>query len=92
MISRRQSRSIAYRANLDHMQQTLRFLVRDSRADHPEICDLALAACSGGEGLQDWPGPAHDDRPYDYAAGSVGASDRVYGSTKDDIRLVMVRD
>lgn len=39
VMSRRQSRSIIYRANLDHMQETLRFLVRDCCAGHPEVCE-----------------------------------------------------
>src|SRR5690554_6991589 len=35
--SQRQSRSIIYRANLDHMKETIQFLVRDCCAGHPEI-------------------------------------------------------
>ena len=52
VISRRQSRSIIYRANLEHMQETLRFLVRDCCAGHPEVCEPFSAALSEG-GLHD---------------------------------------
>src|SRR5680860_1798816 len=38
VLSRRQSRSIIYRANLSHMNETIQFLVRDCCAGHPEIC------------------------------------------------------
>lgn len=34
----RQSRSIIYRADLAHVQDTVRFLVRDCCAGHPEVC------------------------------------------------------
>ncbi|WP_235833863.1 ArsR/SmtB family transcription factor [Halopseudomonas bauzanensis] len=47
--SRRQSRSIIYRADLAHMQDVLRFLVRDCCGGHPEICEPSLTlpgACS----------------------------------------------
>lgn len=44
VTSRRQSRSVIYRANLDHMQQTLRFLIRDCCAGHPEVCEPFMAA------------------------------------------------
>lgn len=37
--SRRQSRSIIYRANLAHMNDTVQFLVRDCCAGHPEVCN-----------------------------------------------------
>ena len=37
--SRRQSRSIIYRANLAHMNDTVQFLVRECCAGHPEVGD-----------------------------------------------------
>ncbi|WP_069384489.1 ArsR/SmtB family transcription factor [Halomonas caseinilytica] len=40
--SRRQSRSIIYRANLDHMRETLSFLVRDCCAGRAELCEPLL--------------------------------------------------
>lgn len=39
VASQRQSRSIIYRANLEHMNQTIEFLVRDCCAGHPEVCE-----------------------------------------------------
>lgn len=42
--SRRESRSMIYRANLDHMQDTLQFLVRDCCAGHPEVCAPLMAS------------------------------------------------
>ncbi len=42
MSSRRQSRSIIYRANLDHMRETLSFLVRDCCAGRAELCEPLL--------------------------------------------------
>lgn len=42
--SQRQSRSIIYRANLDHMKETIQFLVRDCCAAHPEICEPLIAS------------------------------------------------
>tara|TARA_R110002012_G_scaffold47608_7_gene124738 strand:+ start:145 stop:495 length:351 start_codon:yes stop_codon:yes gene_type:complete len=47
VTSRRQSRSIIYRANLDHMQQTLRFLISDCCAGHPEVCEPFMTAFNG---------------------------------------------
>ncbi|MFG6666855.1 ArsR/SmtB family transcription factor [Halomonas sp. HNIBRBA4712] len=47
--SRRESRSIIYRANLDHMQQVLTFLVSDCCNGDPILCAPlvdALTACS----------------------------------------------
>ncbi len=41
-VSQRQSRSIFYRADLDHMQETLSYLVSDCCAGHPEICKPLL--------------------------------------------------
>lgn len=38
VVSQRQSRRIIYRVNLDHMQETIRYLVRDCCAGHPEVC------------------------------------------------------
>lgn len=40
--SRRQSQSIIYRADLDHMREALSFLVRDCCANRPELCDPLL--------------------------------------------------
>lgn len=51
-VSRRQGRSIIYRANLDHMEKTLQFLVRDCCAGHPEVCEPlmnTLAGCAPSE-------------------------------------------
>ncbi|MDZ7852413.1 MAG: metalloregulator ArsR/SmtB family transcription factor [Halomonas sp.] len=39
VLSQRQSRSIIYRANLSHMREAIRFLVRDCCDDHPAICE-----------------------------------------------------
>lgn len=44
VVSRRQGRSIIYRASLGHMQQTLDFLARDCCAGHPEVCEPFLTA------------------------------------------------
>lgn len=44
VVSRRQSRSIIYRASLSQMQHTLSFLVRDCCAGHPELCAPLLEA------------------------------------------------
>lgn len=46
-VSRRQSRSIIYRANLDHMKETIQFLVHDCCAGHPEICEPLAASLIG---------------------------------------------
>lgn len=46
-VSQRQSRSIIYRANLDHMKETIQFLVRDCCAGHPEVCEPLLASLVG---------------------------------------------
>ena len=49
VVSRRQGRSIIYRANLSHMQEAIRFLVRDCCAGHPEVCEplaQSLLDCS----------------------------------------------
>ncbi|QEA39533.1 helix-turn-helix transcriptional regulator [Pistricoccus aurantiacus] len=48
VLSRRQSRSIIYRANLKHMQEAVRFLINDCCAGHPEVCEpliSSLVAC-----------------------------------------------
>src|SRR5699024_4080837 len=46
VVSQRHSRSIIYRANLAHMNATIRFLVRDCCAGHPEICaPFAASQC-----------------------------------------------
>lgn len=42
IISKRQSRSIIYRANLDQVQETVRFLVRDCCGGRPEVCHPLL--------------------------------------------------
>lgn len=42
VTSRRQSRSVIYRANLEHMREMLSFLVRDCCAGHPELCEPLL--------------------------------------------------
>jgi len=39
VLSQRQSRSIIYRANLNHIQEVIRFLVDDCCAGHPQICE-----------------------------------------------------
>ncbi len=38
VVSKRRSRSIIYRAKLDHMNEMILFLVRDCCAGHPEVC------------------------------------------------------
>ena len=48
-VSQRQSRSVIYRAHLDHIQETVRYLVSDCCAGHPEICEPllnSLAKCA----------------------------------------------
>lgn len=42
VVSRRQSRSVIYRASLSHMQEVLGFLVRDCCAGRPELCEPLL--------------------------------------------------
>ncbi|WP_110656499.1 ArsR/SmtB family transcription factor [Salinicola halimionae] len=42
VMSRRQSRSIIYRADLSHMKETVRFLVHDCCGGHPEVCEPFL--------------------------------------------------
>ncbi|GAA3895683.1 MULTISPECIES: ArsR/SmtB family transcription factor [Halomonadaceae] len=42
VVSRRQSRSIIYRVSLNHMRETLGFLVRDCCAGRPELCEPLL--------------------------------------------------
>jgi DNA-binding transcriptional ArsR family regulator len=42
VISQRRSRSIIYRANLEHIQETVRFLVRDCCGGRPEVCQPLL--------------------------------------------------
>lgn len=42
VVSRRHSRSVIYRASLDHMRETLSFLVRDCCAGSPELCEPLL--------------------------------------------------
>lgn len=38
VVSRRESRSIIYRADIRHMSAVIQFLVRDCCAGHPEVC------------------------------------------------------
>lgn len=48
VVFQRKSRSIIYRANLNHIQETIRFLVNDCCAGHPEVCEplmSSLVAC-----------------------------------------------
>ena len=44
VFSRRQSRLVIYRANLDVMQETIKFLVRDCCADDPRVCESLAAS------------------------------------------------
>lgn len=49
VVSHRESRSIIYRADLDQMQETVRFLVADCCDGRPEVCNpllASLATCS----------------------------------------------
>lgn len=49
VVSRRQSRSIIYRAQMSHMQQIVRFLLDDCCSGHPDICEpiaTFLDSCS----------------------------------------------
>lgn len=55
VVSRRQSRSIIYRANLSHMSETIRFLVRDCCAGHPEACEPFLTCSPGDWNTEDKP-------------------------------------
>lgn len=43
VTSQRQSRSIIYRANLDQMQKTINFLIRDCCAGNPAVCGPLLS-------------------------------------------------
>ena len=43
VTSRRQSRSIIYRARLGHMRGLIRFLVDDCCFGHPDVCGLVSA-------------------------------------------------
>lgn len=48
VASKRQSRSIIYRANLERMQATIQFLVHDCCDGHPQVCEpqfSALTSC-----------------------------------------------
>lgn len=53
VVSRRQGRSIIYRANLSHMQEAIRFLVRDCCAGHPEVCGPLAESLIGCTPSQD---------------------------------------
>lgn len=46
-VSQRQSRSIIYRANLDHMKEIIQFLVRDCCAGHPQMHEPLVASLVG---------------------------------------------
>ena len=39
VVSERHSRSIIYRANIQHVNEVVEFLVRDCCAGHPEVCE-----------------------------------------------------
>ncbi|WP_235042460.1 ArsR/SmtB family transcription factor [Vreelandella profundi] len=55
IVSRRQGRSIIYRASLRHMQQTINFLIHDCCAGHPDVCEPFWATfneCSINEGQE----------------------------------------
>ena len=39
VMSRRQSRSIIYRARLSHMREIIRFLIHDCCSGHPDVCE-----------------------------------------------------
>ena len=49
----RRSRSIIYRADLDHFRQVMTYLLRDCCGGHPEICapllDVLAPCCSSKE-------------------------------------------
>lgn len=47
ITSRRDSRSIIYRANLASVQDTVRFLLRDCCGGRPEICQPLLDSLAG---------------------------------------------
>lgn len=47
VIAQRQSRSIIYRANLERVQDTVGFLVRDCCAGRPEVCEPLLSTFAG---------------------------------------------
>lgn len=40
VVHRRQSRSIIYRAEMQHMQAVIRFLVHDCCSGHPDVCQI----------------------------------------------------
>jgi len=49
VLSQRQSRSIIYRANLNRVQEIIRFLINDCCEGHPEVCEplaSSLVACT----------------------------------------------
>jgi|SRR5690554_2649129 len=52
-VSQRQSRSIIYRANLNHMKEILQFLVSDCCAGHPEICEPFMTSLGGCSSLNE---------------------------------------
>lgn len=47
VVSRREGRLIIYRANLNHMQETIRFLVSDCCAGHPDVCGPLVESLIG---------------------------------------------
>lgn len=59
VTSQRQSRSIIYRANLDHMQKALRFLVHDCCAGNPAVCGPLFTALANDSPHQDEQGNDH---------------------------------
>lgn len=52
-LSQRHSRSIIYRADLAHVQETVRFLVRDCCAGRPEVCQPLLDSLADGPYTKD---------------------------------------
>src|SRR5690625_2395320 len=52
-VSQRQSRSLIYRANLDHMKEIIQFLVRDCCAGHLQMPELLGASLAGGSAIHE---------------------------------------
>ncbi|GAA3945639.1 helix-turn-helix transcriptional regulator [Allohahella marinimesophila] len=44
ILSQRVSRSIIYRADLNHMKDTIQFLAHDCCAGHPDVCEPLMAS------------------------------------------------
>lgn len=53
IVSQRRSRSIIYRARLEHMNETIQFLVHDCCAEHLEVCEPPTVALCGYPETQD---------------------------------------